>query len=392
MSRIIIPTHIRDVASLFSFLTEVFYRDGVDFSHPNLDALEEIIRDWWYTIGVENMRDFLLVFGHEASRAYWGDRYDVMGPTLWEMILDIGSALPRGIIVHHPVGQYTGYQTRVQSAFFIEITSPQDLTSLHQAYIWAREQGIECLMIGGGTNILWWAAYYPWLVIRVGLTGWDYDQVTQRLRAASWEKIWNIAESLEQDHDQDLWHRFIGLPGSIWGAVTGNAGCFGLETESNLVSVDIYDMVHNIQKTLSHEEMQFSYRSSILKDQRDLMVLTAEFDLSEKREKYSSTVDNIYFREHQQPKGYSCGSFFKNPTTLIGWGEWRPPSAGALIEQVGLKGYRHGGARWSELHANFLLSDGPNCRCEDLVELVRLTQDRVQSETWYVLIPEVRIV
>lgn len=161
------------------------------------------------------MRDFLSVFGPEASRIYWGDRYDAMDLTFAEMILDMGSSLPRGVSIHHPVGQYTGYQTSVWSAFFIEITAPQDLTSLHQVYVWAREQGIECLMIGGGTNILWSTAYYPGLVIRVRLTGWSYDPLTRRLHASASDSIWQIAESLEQDHDQDLWHRFIGLPGSI---------------------------------------------------------------------------------------------------------------------------------------------------------------------------------
>jgi UDP-N-acetylenolpyruvoylglucosamine reductase len=77
--------------------------------------------------------------------------------------------------------------------------------------------------------------------------------------------------------------------------------------------------------------MWFSYRNSRIKKEKKYFLISATFDLSQKIEKYSSDVDNIDFRENKQPKGNSCGSFFKNPS--------KEESAGYLIEQVGLKGY-----------------------------------------------------
>ena len=85
-------------------------------------------------------------------------------------------------------------------------------------------------------------------------------------------------------------------------------------------------MLSGIRKTLSKNDMDFSYRHSYLKDHPELFLLSATFDFSEKREKYHSDVDNIDFRENKQPKGNSCGSFFKNPS--------REVSAGFLIEKV----------------------------------------------------------
>ena len=82
--------------------------------------------------------------------------------------------------------------------------------------------------------------------------------------------------------------------------------------ESNFLSCEVFDMLSGIRKTLSKNDMDFSYRHSYLKDHPELFLLSATFDFSEKREKYHSDVDNIDFRENKQPKGNSCGSFFKN--------------------------------------------------------------------------------
>ena len=239
-------------------------------------------------------------------------------------------------------------------------------------------------MIGGGTNLLFARDFYPGVIVKNHFSGWSYHPDTKLLTTASNENIWHIASALEDEHHQPIWHRFIGLPGSIGGAVVGNAGCFGLETQSNFQGAEVFDMSTGGRKTLTRDEMQFGYRDSFLKQHPEYFLIRATFDLSEVREKYASDVDNIDFRENKQPKGNSCGSFFKNPS--------REVSAGMLIEQVGLKGYRHGGARWSELHANFLLSDGVDCRPSDLIELVRLTQERVKSETGHDLVNEVRII
>ncbi len=97
------------------------------------------------------------------------------------------------------------------------------------------------------------------------------------------------------------------------------------------MEVEVLDLRDKNIKIFSKEEMRFSYRNSRFKEEKQYFIISASFDLSEKKEKYPSTVDNIHFREHEQPKGNSCGSFFKNPS--------REKSAGSLIEQVGLKGY-----------------------------------------------------
>lgn len=288
------------------------------------------------------------------------------------------------LVQHHDIGQYSGYKTRVFAEYFCEINSEADIPKLADIYQFSLQNNLPILCISGGTNLLFASSHFAGIVIKNNLFGWNFDSQNKRLFSFSGEKIWHIAELLEQNFDENLWHRFIGLPGAIAGAVVGNAGCFGLETEGNFVSARIFDMKTGEFFILQKNEMQFAYRHSILKENPHWFLVSAEFDLSKKVEKYASDVDNIDFRENKQPKGNSCGSFFKNPS--------REASAGFLIEKVGLKGFRYGGAMWSDLHANFLLSDGESCRPEDLIELIRLTQKKVKDETGFDLVNEVRII
>lgn len=292
--------------------------------------------------------------------------------------------MPSFLLEHQPIGQYSWYKTNVVADYFFELKTEEDLDKLHEAYLFATKNNVPFLIIGGGTNLLFSSSVFAGVVIKNSMNCWEYNSEKQMLHAYSNESIWDIADSLEVDYNQPIWHRFIGLPGSVGGAIFGNAGCFGLETESNFVRATVYDMNTWVRKNISKEDMWFSYRHSFLKENPNLFIIWACFDLSVKIEKYSSDVDNLYFREHQQPKWNSCGSFFKNPSREI--------SAWALIESVWLKWHQHGWARWSSLHANFLMSDGASCLPSDLIELVRLTQEKVKKEKWFDLINEVRII
>jgi UDP-N-acetylmuramate dehydrogenase len=302
---------------------------------------------------------------------------------------------------YHEIWHYSGYGTIVHTEYFYELTCEADLDFLSEAYDFSRGSWLPFLIIGWGTNILFAKDYFPWVVVKNSLSGWIYDPDTKILKTSSNESIWYIAEALEREYHHPIWHRFIGLPWSIGGAIYWNAGCFGLETESNFEQATIYDMETGLSTLYGKSDMGFAYRHSVLKNQSRYFIVDATFDLSKKQEKYHSEVDNIYFREYKQPKGYSCGSFWKNPTTITAetlsmpsesWEKVRPPSAGSLIEEVGLKWYRHGGARWSDLHANFLLSDGKSCKPTDLIELVDMTREKVRSDTGYDLIHEVQII
>lgn len=171
-----------------------------------------------------------------------------------------------------------------------------------------------------------------------------------------------------------------GVPGSLGGAVVMNAGAVGQEISEFVVSLDMLAGEGRLY-SLELSKSQFQYRCW-LGDQGDIIVccflrLTrANGTVIKKR-----CLENIALRGENQPKAASAGSFFKNPP-----GDY----AGRLIEAVGLKGVKVGGAQVSSIHANFIINSG-SATASDILSLMQLVQDTVKKETGVWLEPEVKI-
>jgi len=278
----------------------------------------------------------------------------------------------------------SNFKTKAISKYFFEINSLEDVYKLKEINDFALKNNLEILFVWAWTNMLFAFDEFNWVVIKNNLNGWDYDKETEILESYSNELISDIAESLEKDFWQKLWHRFIWLPWSIWWAVYWNAWCFWLETENNFFKAEVLDIENWHIFTLSKKEMNFSYRSSILKENwSKYFLIKTYFNLSKKIEKYYSDIDNIDFRKNKQPSWNTCGSFFKNSS--------REYSAWYLIEKVWLKWYKIWWAYFSEKHANFLMSDW-TATYKDLLNLLRLAQEKVKEEFNIDLINEVRII
>ncbi len=281
------------------------------------------------------------------------------------------------------ITQLSNFRTPAVAEYFFELQEEREIDTLYKIIKWAKRENLPILFVSGGTNMFFAFEKYHGLVIQNSLKGWKYDKKMKILESYGAENISQIAEVLEKNHNQSLWHRFIGLPGSIAGAIYGNAGCFWLEIENNFIECKILDIESGQVSTFTKEDMEFEYRNSRIKKEKKYFIISASFDLSKKREKYHSDVDNIDFRENKQPKGKSCGSFFKNPS--------REQSAGYLIEQVGLKWYKLGWAYFSEQHANFLMHDGTGTY-QDILNLIKLAQKKVEKEFCVKLENEVQII
>ena len=173
-----------------------------------------------------------------------------------------------------------------------------------------------------------------------------------------------------------------GIPGTVGGGVYMNAGAYGGEICQVCKSVEVMDFYGNI-RTFNNEEMQFSYRHSIL-EELDGIVISAEFVLNSKpveeiREKMKELMGK---RSASQPLDKpSAGSAFKRP--VGGY-------AAALIDQAGLKGYQVGNAAISTKHAGFAVNLG-GATAEDVKQLLKQVSDTVFEKFGIRLDPEVRI-
>ena len=277
----------------------------------------------------------------------------------------------------------SNFKTKAKTKYYYEINSLEDLENIDKIIKFAQKEKIKFIFIWWGTNILFAFDIYNGIIIKNKLKWWNYDEKTKILESYSSENISSIAVGLEKKYKQNLWHRFIWLPWSIWWAVYWNAGCFWLETENNFLEAEVLNLNNYKKEILFKKDMWFEYRNSLLKKSWNYFLIKTKFDLSQKIEKYSSNEDNVNFREIKQPWGNTCWSFFKNPSKE--YPAWK------LIEEVGLKGYKLWWAYFSDKHANFLINDW-TWTYTDLLDLVSLAQKKVKEKFGLDLIQEVIIV
>lgn len=173
------------------------------------------------------------------------------------------------------------------------------------------------------------------------------------------------------------------VPGTVGGAVYGNAGAFGGDMSGNLIHAEL--LTENGREKYSVEQMGYNYRTSVLKrGEIKAIVLSALLRLK------NSTKDEVSVKIEQfserrkatQPPGASMGSMFKNPAG---------DHAGRLIEAAGLKGTRIGTAEISTLHGNFFVNHGET-RASDVRELIDLTRTTVKQKFGVELELEVELV
>ena len=173
------------------------------------------------------------------------------------------------------------------------------------------------------------------------------------------------------------------IPGTVGGAVYGNAGAFGKDTCSNLISTDILHKESG-REIWGCSRLEYTYRASKIKrNDEPAVILSALFFVeSGDVDQIKANIDSFRSRRARiQPPGASVGSVFRNPPD---------DSAGRLIEAVGLKGKVVGGAIISPKHANFIINQG-NASAQDILELLVLARNTVKKKFGVELVPEIEV-
>ena len=235
--------------------------------------------------------------------------------------------------------------------------------------IW--EQGLPFVILGGGSNVL---------VSDKGVRGVVVLDRAKDVRFESGDRptVWceagvvfsNLANRCASKGLSGLeWAATV--PGTIGGAVYGNAGAFGGDMSGNLIWADV--LTKNGREKISVEKMDYGYRTSALKrSDETVIILSALLRLKNATKDEVSAKINEFSerRKATQPPGASMGSMFKNPAG---------DHAGRLMEAAGLKGTRIGTAEISTLHGNFFVSHGET-KAEDVRALIRLAQKTVAEK------------
>lgn len=179
------------------------------------------------------------------------------------------------------------------------------------------------------------------------------------------------------------------IPGTIGGAIKMNAGCFDCEIKDILSSVQV--LINNEIKTLTNKDLNFSYRKSSLPEND--VILNATFALTkgtkEQIEESKQKIKEMQkYRDENQIVGATCGSTFKNP---INPEDGTKISVWKLIDEVGLRGYKIGGAKFSEKHCNFIVNTG-NATATDIENLVSIAKQKVKEKFNIDLETEIKII
>ena len=175
-----------------------------------------------------------------------------------------------------------------------------------------------------------------------------------------------------------------GIPGSCGGAVFMNAGAYGGEVSQVIEYCEVYDTVKGAFLTIPKDEMNLSYRHSILTDNRNLICIGAAFILKDGNKEEIDAVmrDLMQRRISKQPLEYpSAGSVFKRPAPDL--------FVGKMIEDSGLKGYTVGGAQVSEKHAGFIINVG-GATAADVLGLIKHIQNVIRKNYCVELECEIR--
>lgn len=237
--------------------------------------------------------------------------------------------------------------------------------------LWALQVGF--VLLGGGSNVLISDAGVRGLVLlnKARKVRFDLDAGSPSVSAESGANLGAVARQAAQKGLSGLeWA--AGIPGTIGGAVFGNAGAHGEEIAANLLLAEILHREKGKQ-TWDAADLAFNYRSSLLKRQPgSAVVLAATLSLAHApAESIQGKMDSyLAFRRRTQPPGASMGSMFKNPPDDF---------AGRLIEAAGLKGHQIGAAQISPLHANFFVNHG-QAAAADVIALIHLAQRTVAEK------------
>jgi len=269
------------------------------------------------------------------------------------------------VLINEKISNYTTYRVGGKARAICYPKGEEELITL---VCLLKERHIKYIVIGNGSNVLFSDAIYEGIIIKLD----NFNKINIE------DNIIEVGAGypLIKLSNDAMRHSLIGLefasgiPGTVGGAIFMNAGAYGEEIGSVVESVRVLTDEGKIQE-FNHDEMQFSYRTTMLQDHLDYVCVSArlKLDYGEKEEIEKIMKERKIKRKETQPLTYpSAGSVFRNPNGMY---------AGKLIEDMGMKGFTVGKAMVSDKHANFIINTG-TAKASDIKKII----DIIKQKAW----------
>ena len=278
---------------------------------------------------------------------------------------------------NEPLAPHTWLRLGGTAEYFAEPNNVEELAGIVRR---ARDEGLATRLLGGGSNVLVRDQGVSGVVIRLSSPSFNEIQIQKNVvTAGGGAKLGHVISTSVREGLAGL-ETLVGIPGTIGGALHGNAGSRGGDIGQWTTQATLMTNTGEIcQRT--RDELVFAYRESSLDE---LVILGAQFELDQENpDELTKRMQKQWIvKKAAQPLDHqSAGCIFKNP---------RGMSAGMLIDQVGLKGTRVGGAEVSDRHANFIVAH-EGATSEDVLKLIEQVRERVLDKLGIELELEIQV-
>ena len=288
--------------------------------------------------------------------------------------------------------EYTTFKIGGPARYFFVAKNKEDLKN---AILWAKKKKLPFFILGGGSNVLFSDNGFNGLVIKIQNSNLKIQNENSKFKiicGAGLPLVKLVFKSSEIGATG--LENLVGIPGTLGGAIWGNAGAFGREIGDLVEEVRVLDVGSSKLevKKLKKEDCKFGYRNSIFKRRKNWIILEATLELKKgnKKEIEEKIKEILKLRKEKQPLELPCaGSVFKNvpikkvPKKIQEKFNEKIKNgflpAGVLIEAAGLKGFQIGGAKISEKHANFIVNLG-GAYAKDVWKLIQKIKKEVKRK------------
>lgn len=262
---------------------------------------------------------------------------------------------------------YNTYRVNTIAKFLV---FPKTIEELKKILKFSKDNNIKYYLLGNGSNVIFSMEYYDGVIIKLD----NLNKIIYKNNIVTAEAGCLLIKLSIDTIEKGLtgMEFSTGIPGCVGASVAMNAGAYNSDISQILKEVTVLTPNNEI-KIMNKEELQFEYRDSFIKNNKDYIILSATFELEKGNieEMKKIVEDRKKKRISSQPLEFpNAGSVFRNPQNNY---------AGALIESANLKGYNINGAEVSIKHANFIVNKG-GAKGKDIVSLIEKIQKEVKEK------------